>query len=109
VAYIGLGCPLIERKPMPSLQRGIDALRAGQLDIARKFLVSAIKENPNDERAWQWMCNAAKDDTERIYCLKQILRINPKNEKAGQFLNQLINSTLVLPEKPLPVQTKKKN
>jgi len=91
---------------MSALQQGIDALRAGQRDIARKFLVTAIKENPNDERAWQWMCNAAKDDNERIYCLKQILRINPRSEKAGQFLNQLTNSTSVSSEAHPPVKAK---
>lgn len=93
---------------MTSLQQGIDALRAGQPDTARKFLAAAIKENPNDERAWQWMYNAVKEDKERTYCLKQILRINPKNNKAIQILSQLTSSTPALPKKHPSALTKQR-
>jgi hypothetical protein len=84
------------------LQQGITAFRAGQRDESRKFLIAAVKENPESERAWGWMYNIAINDQERIHCLKQMLRINPKNEKANQLLNELTDSQLSsVPHQPL--------
>ena len=71
------------------LQQGVTAYSAGKRDEARKFFIAAIKQNQNDERAWGWMYNVANNDQERIHCLKQILRNNPKNEKANELLNEL--------------------
>jgi hypothetical protein len=68
------------------LQQGIVAYRAGKHDEARKFFAAAVKQNQNDERIWGWMYNVCNNDKERIYCLKQMLRINSKNEKASQLL-----------------------
>ena len=67
---------------MTELEQGIAALKAGQREQARKFLASAIRQDPNNERAWLWMYNAANNDTERLYCLEQAVRINPGNKKA---------------------------
>jgi uncharacterized RDD family membrane protein YckC len=68
------------------LHKGIAAYREKQYDVARSFFTSAIKQNQNDERLWGWMHNVCKNDKERVYCLEQVLRINPKNEKARQML-----------------------
>jgi hypothetical protein len=71
------------------LQQGIVAYRAGKHDEARKFFAAAVKQNQNDERIWGWMYNVCENDKDRIYCLKQMLRINPKNEKASKLLAEL--------------------
>src|SRR6185503_17003243 len=71
------------------LQQGVIEYRSGKRDEARKFFITFIKQNPESERGWGWMYEVSGDDKERIYCLKQMLRINPKNEKANQLLNQL--------------------
>lgn len=71
------------------VQQASSALRAGNKDEARRLLTLAIRQNPDDERAWGWMYNAASSDKERIDCLNQMLRINPKNEKASQLLSEL--------------------
>lgn len=68
------------------LQQGITAYKTGKRDEARKIFITTIKQNPNNEIAWGWMFEVSKDDKERIYCLQQILRINPNNEKAQQKL-----------------------
>ncbi len=73
------------------LQQGIIAYKAGKRDEARKYFIAAIKQDRDNERAWQFMYNVANDDKERLSCLQQILRINPKNEKASVLLNQLNN------------------
>ena len=74
------------------LQQGITAYKAGKRDEARELFISAVKQNPDSERAWGGMYEVSGNDKERVYCLKQMLRINPKNEKATTLLNQLKNS-----------------
>lgn len=78
---------------MSTLEEGISAVRAGDNTKARKLLAEAIKAEPNNERAWMWMFNAVTTDKERKYCLDQVLRINPNNQKAIEFLKQLSNPT----------------
>ncbi len=71
------------------LQQGVIAYKEGKRDEARKCFIAVIKQNQDNERAWQFMYNLANDDKERLSCLKQILRINPQNEKAQQLLDNL--------------------
>jgi len=70
------------------IQQGVNALKSGDRETARKLLASAIEQNPDNEHAWEWMYNVCNTDQERNQCLKQILRINPKNDRANQLLNQ---------------------
>jgi hypothetical protein len=77
-------------------KQGIDAFRAGKRDEARKFFVAAVKQNQNDERVWGCMYDVCDTDKERIHCLNQMLRINQKNEKARQLLNQLTAPSLTV-------------
>jgi hypothetical protein len=71
------------------LQQGITAYKAGKIGEARKMFISVVKQSPDSESAWGWMYQISNNDQERIHCLKQILRINPKNEKAKQLLDGL--------------------
>ena len=72
------------------LQQGIASCKAGKRDEARRIFLTAVKQNPDSEGAWGWMSNVCHTDQERIHCLKQILRINPGNEKARQSLDRLL-------------------
>lgn len=76
------------------LQQGITMYRNGKRDEARKIFIAVVKQSPDNERAWGWMYDTSNVDKERIYCLRQMLRINPKNEKASQLLNQLTAPSL---------------
>lgn len=71
------------------VKQGADAFQTGNRDEARKLLLTAVKQNPDSERAWGWLYKVTNNDKERIDCLKHMLRINPKNEKANQLLNGL--------------------
>src|SRR5258708_31476659 len=71
------------------LEKGIAAARAGQNAEARRLLQEAVKRDPRSESAWLWLSSVAKDDKERIFCLKQLLAINPDNENAIKGLRQL--------------------
>jgi hypothetical protein len=73
------------------VKQGIEALRAGKRDEARKLLLTAVKQNPDSESAWGWLYNVAGNDKERIYCLEQVLRINPNNEKVNQLYKSLLD------------------
>jgi hypothetical protein len=86
------------------IQQGVDAFKAGDKESARKLLSQAIKQNPDSERAWGWMYNVCNTEQERIHCLKQIVRINPQNEKANQRINELTVSDFPL-ESPTPQST----
>lgn len=77
---------------MSNLDDGIIALRTGEKEKARALIAKAIKEEPQNEKAWMWMFNASVNDKEKIACLKQILQINPKNTKALAMLENLTNS-----------------
>ena len=72
------------------LQQGISAYKTGKRDEARRKFTDFIRQDPDSERAWGWMSNVCNTDEERIHCLKQVVRINPKNEKARQLLDQLL-------------------
>jgi hypothetical protein len=75
-----------------AFEKGVAAAKAGNRNDARKFLSEAVQNNPDDERIWGWIYNIANNDKERIQCLKQMIRINPKNEKANQLLNNFMVS-----------------
>lgn len=93
------------------LQQGVIAHKAGKRDEARKIFITVVKQNPDSEPAWGWMYQASNNDQERIHCLKQILRINPKSEKANELLNQLLappltsNMPFSSTPSPTPVST----
>lgn len=73
------------------LQHGIAVFKSGNKEEARKLFISFIKKNSQSERGWEWMYNVSLNNKERIYCLKQILHINPGNKKAKQLLHQILD------------------
>lgn len=85
------------------LQQGIAALKAGDRETARRLLVSAVRQTPDDEHTWGWLYNAANTDKERLDCLRNIVRINPKNEKAKLLLDELSISNYPL-ERPSNIE-----
>jgi hypothetical protein len=72
------------------LQYGIEELRSGNKEEARKLFISFVRENPQSEPGWKWMYKASSTHHERILCLQHILRINPSNKKAKQLLDQFL-------------------
>jgi hypothetical protein len=78
------------------LQQGVNAFKSGDHETARKLFISAVKQYPDNERAWGWMYTVCRNDQERIHCLKQVVRINPQNERAKQLLNKLSGADLPL-------------
>jgi tetratricopeptide (TPR) repeat protein len=86
------------------LSQGIAAVKAGQKQEARRLLDAAIRAAPDDIRTWSWFYDVCLNNTERIKCLKQILRINPNLEQAKQRYNELMGMEIkpIAPNTPQP-------
>jgi len=69
--------------------QAVSALKSGDKQKARELFTFAIKQNSNNELAWSWMFTLVDTNEQRIYCLKEVLRINPSNIKARQALDKL--------------------
>ncbi len=100
-----------EDQALQYLQQGIAAAKAKQNDDARRLLQNAIRLNPRNETAWLWLSSVAKDDRERVFCLRELLKINPQNDMALKGLRAL--GVAVTPpegaaaaEAPLPTEVK---
>lgn len=71
------------------LHQGIAAARAGQHEAARSILQNVVRLDPRNEIAWMWLSSVAADDTERLFCLRKLLEVNPGNEFALKGLRAL--------------------
>lgn len=78
--------------------QGISALKAGDKEQAQKWLRLAVKRNPDDITAWLWLSGAVDSDQERLECLQQVLRIDPKNEAANKGISKLQARKATKPE-----------
>ena len=72
------------------LQHGIETFKSGNVEQARNIFIAFLKQNHQSEAGWKWMYKVARTSNERIYCLQQILQINPGNQKARQLLDQFL-------------------
>ena len=72
-------------------RKGIQALKAGDAELARKFLRYATNHNPEDIQAWLWLSGAVESKPEKIDCLEKALEIDPHNAAATQGLSKLID------------------
>ena len=68
---------------------------------ARDLLTRLIKINPNNPQYWLWMSAVTETVRERIFCLKEALRLDPHNEAAQRGLAMFgaipVNPDLVVP------------
>ena len=70
-------------------QKGIAAVRAGNLSLARQLLNAALTEDPNDVQAWLWMSGIVHTPAEKRQCLRRVLEIDPANAAAKRGLEAL--------------------
>jgi len=68
---------------------------------ARDLLTRLIKIDPQKPDYWLWMSSVTETTRERVYCLKEALRLDPKNEVAQRGLALFgvmpVNPDLVAP------------
>ena len=91
------------------LTSAIEAIRIGDQTKARSLLELAVGDDPDDDRAWQWLAVVAENAEDQRRCLYRALSINPNNETVRAALRQLSDQEQALvparPVEPVPVPT----
>ena len=71
------------------LERAIQAVQSGRRQSARILLAQVVRQEPDNERAWLWLAASIDDDGQKLYCLQQALRVNPRNAAVAQSVEAL--------------------
>jgi hypothetical protein len=71
------------------LEQSIAAYNDGDRDQASVLLSHVFQLDANNERAWLWLSGVVLTDAERLFCIKRMLSINPRNEIAQRALSLL--------------------
>ena len=79
----------MEQSTRAILNKVIDLLKTGEHDEAVRLLVGVLKQYPDLETGWYLLGMALEPTDQRIRAFNEVLRINPKNEKARQQLDEL--------------------
>jgi|GEM_PF-4106679 len=66
-----------------------ELLKAGRRTEAHSILVSVVKQNPEVPEAWYLLGFAITDSDKKLYCFRQVLRINPSNDAASKQIARL--------------------
>jgi twitching motility two-component system response regulator PilG len=64
------------------LHAGVAAAKAQDKATARRLLRQVTDQDPNNEQVWLWLAGVAESPQEAVGFLQQVLRINPKHERA---------------------------
>jgi len=88
------------------LTASIAAIKVGDVEQARAWLRLAIADDPEDDRAWQWLSVVAESAEEQRRCLYRALSINPDNETVQEALRQMNgpDRQVVSERMPVPAQ-----
>ncbi len=62
------------------------AIEQGDKSRAKDLFTRLIKQDANQLEYWLWMSAVVETPRERIYCLKEVLRIDPHNQAARRGL-----------------------
>ena len=91
----------------PEIEQAIALIKTNDKPAAMRILAAYIKQHPESEEGWSWLFRAASSIDQKIYCLKQILHINPNHDQARQALERLTRSQsahpVASPPSPLPL------
>lgn len=64
------------------LEKGIAAVKAGQKEEARQYLLQVVELDEHNEQAWLWLSGIVESAEERRICLENVLTLNPDNAHA---------------------------
>jgi tetratricopeptide (TPR) repeat protein len=68
-------------------QQAMNAINNGETAHARDLFTRLIKANPKNPEYWLWMSSVVDSSKERIYCLKEVLRLEPQSVAARRGLS----------------------
>jgi hypothetical protein len=90
------------------LRRAVQLARAGKKDEARDLFIRVVGDDPRNELAWMWLAGLVDSLEDQIIACENVLTINPANEKARAFLEELNRrkaakeTRVKVEEKPIP-------
>jgi twitching motility two-component system response regulator PilG len=79
------------------LQAGIGAAQVGDKPSAQRFLQAAVEQEPRHEMAWLWLSTVVADPREAVHALEQVLKVNPKNDRAVEGLKYYKSQIVAAP------------
>ncbi len=86
------------------LREASTVLQQGDKKTARLILKEVLNKNPKSERGWLLLAKTANQPSKIRFCLQQVLRINPENKEARNWLEELRGSAQRQTAAPNPVQ-----
>ncbi len=78
--------PTIQERVRSLIGQGQAAAQAGQRELARRYLQSALDLDPDNVDAWLWLAGVQDDPLETKRCLERVLELDPDNAQAQQGL-----------------------
>ena len=75
------------------IQSAIATAKAGDKAGAEKLLSKAVRDEPENARAWYLLSQVTGKKEKAVFCLEQVLKIQPDNFQAIQRLQKLENTT----------------
>lgn len=85
-----------------NLRLGIDAARAGHATEARKYLVAALKQDPDNVPAMLWLAFVLSSPHDSIRLLERVLSLDPENKRARAGLRWARGRLGLSPDEPDP-------
>ncbi len=86
------------------LREASTVLQQGDKKTARLILKEVLNKNPKSERGWLLLAKTANQPSKIRFCLQQVLRINPENKEARNWLEELRGGAQRQTAAPNPVQ-----
>lgn len=68
------------------LREAIEAVQQGQRERARSLLTRLLRADQANPTYWLWMSSLVESPKERIFCLQNVLRLDPDNRAAKRGL-----------------------
>ncbi|HTX93104.1 MAG TPA: alpha/beta fold hydrolase [Anaerolineales bacterium] len=83
------------------IRAGIAAAKAGNIDQATALFAQAVKADPGSELGWLWLGKYISDKSQKEFCYRRVLKINPGNLEAAEGLAELTKPKPAPPVQPV--------
>lgn len=64
------------------LQEAIEAVAKGQRERALDLLTRLLRTNQTNPKYWLWMSSVVASSKERVFCLRNVIKLDPQNHAA---------------------------
>jgi len=86
------------------LKDAVAAIKKGNRKKARRRILAALKDNPEDLQAWIWAVEVAANEKEKRTILKRILALDPTHHAARELLGRMEDSSSELEREPRGIE-----